>query len=66
MFYSVGICRTPSPRDSISSDPERTAPMRWGEELGYTEVCNKGHVKFEQQMCKVTSVVSKSLPPPGF
>ena len=60
MFYSVGIFSTPSPGGSISSDPERIAPRRWGEELGYTNVCNKGHVKFEQQTCKVTTVVSNS------
>ena len=62
MFYSVGIFRTPSPGGSISSDPERIAPRWWGEELGYTEVCNKGRVKFEQQTCKVTSAAAaKSL-----
>ena len=62
MFYSVGIFRTPSPGGSISSDPERIAPRRWGEEVGYTEVCTKGRVKFEQQTCKVTSAAAaKSL-----
>ena len=34
----MGIFRTSSPGDSISSDPERTAPRRRGEEPGYTEV----------------------------
>ena len=38
MFYSVGIFRTSSPGDNISSDPERTAPRRWEEEPGYIEV----------------------------
>ena len=36
-FYSVGIFRMSSPRDSISSNLERTAPRRWGEEPGYIE-----------------------------
>ena len=38
MFYLVGIFRTLSPEDSISSDPERTAPRQQGEEPGYMEV----------------------------
>ena len=38
MFYSVGIFRTSNLGDSISSDPERTAPRRRGEEPGYIEV----------------------------
>ena len=38
MFYSVEILDTSSPRDSISSDPERTAPRRRGEEPGFIEV----------------------------
>jgi len=38
MFYSVGIFRTLSPGDRISSDPERTAPSWQGEEPGYIEV----------------------------
>ena len=37
MFYSVEIFRTSSLGDSISSNPERTAPRRRGEEPGYTE-----------------------------
>ena len=44
MFHSVGIFRTSSPEDSISSNPERTAPGRWGKESSYIEVCNKGQV----------------------
>ena len=43
-FYSVGIFRTSSPGDSISSNPERSAPRRLGEESGYIEVCYKGQV----------------------
>ena len=38
---------TSSPGDSISSDPERTAPRRWwrwGEVSGNIEVCSKGQV----------------------
>ena len=38
MFYSVGIFRTSSPGDSISSDPERTTLRRRGEKPGYIEV----------------------------
>ena len=38
MFYSVKIFRTSSPRDSISSNPEKTASRRWGDEPGYIEV----------------------------
>ena len=38
MFYSVGIIRTLSQRDSISRDPERTAMRRQGEGPGYTEI----------------------------
>ena len=38
MFYLVGIFRTLSLEYSISSDPERTAPRRWGEDPGYMEV----------------------------
>ena len=35
MFYSVGIFRTSDPRDSISSDPEGTAPRRQGWGCGW-------------------------------
>ena len=38
MFYSVKIFRTPSPGDSISGNPERIAPRKLREELGYIEV----------------------------
>ena len=38
IFYSVGIIRILSLRDSISSDPQRTALRRQGEEPGYTEI----------------------------
>ena len=38
LFYSEGIFRTSSMRDSISSNCERTAPRRQGEESGYIEV----------------------------
>ena len=37
----MGILRTSSPRDSISSNPERAAPKRQGEEPGYIEVLQK-------------------------
>ena len=43
-FYMAGIFRTLCPADSISNDPERIAPRRWGEESGYEEACNKGQV----------------------
>ena len=36
-FYLVAIFRTSNPRDSISSNLERTASRRWGEEPGYIE-----------------------------
>ena len=36
--YLVGIFRTSSLGDSISSKPERTAPRRWAEEPGCIEV----------------------------
>ena len=41
MFYSVGIFRTSDPRDSISSDPEGTAPRRqgWGGVGGVCSSC---------------------------
>ena len=42
MFYLVGIFRTSSPRDSISSNPEKSGLRKRGEESGYIEVCNKG------------------------
>ena len=44
MFYSVGIFRTSSLVDSISSNPEvllRAAPKRQAEEPGYMEVLQK-------------------------
>ena len=44
MFYLVGIFRTSSPGDSLSSNPERIALRMWGQESGYIEICNKRHV----------------------
>ena len=41
MFYSVGIFRTSSYGDSISSDPEKGALRRQGEEPGYIDVFQK-------------------------
>ena len=38
MFYLVEIFRTSSPGGSISSNPERTAPRRRGDEPGYIKV----------------------------
>ena len=38
MLYLVGIFRTSSPGDNISSNPERTAPRRGWEEPDYIEV----------------------------
>ena len=38
MFYSVGVFRTSDLGDSVSSNPERTALRRGGEEPGYIEV----------------------------
>ena len=43
MFYSMGIFRTSSPGDSISSNPERTAPGRQGVGSQVIQTfCNKG------------------------
>ena len=44
VFCSAGIFRTVSPRGSISSNPERTAPRRWGGSDDVYELCNKGQV----------------------
>jgi len=44
MIYLVGIFRTSSPGDSISSKPKRNSLRRKREKSGYTEVCNKGQV----------------------
>ena len=38
MFYLLGNFRTSSPGGSISSNPERTAVKRWGEEPCYVEL----------------------------
>jgi len=38
MFYSVGIFKTASPEDSITSNPERTVLRRQREEPDHTEV----------------------------
>ena len=38
IFYLLDIFRTSSLGDSISSNPEKTAPRRWEEEPGYIEV----------------------------
>ena len=38
MIHLVGIFRTSSPGDSISSNPERTALRRRREETGYAKV----------------------------
>ena len=38
MFYSAGIYRTSDLVDSISTDAERTALRRLGDEPGYIEV----------------------------
>jgi len=41
MFYLVGIFRTSSPGNKISSDPKGTVLRRQGKESGYIEACNK-------------------------
>ena len=38
MLYSVGIFRTSSLGYSISSNPDKTAPRKRGEEPGYIEI----------------------------
>ena len=50
MFYSVGIFRTLSLGDSISSDPKRTALRRREEEPGYTKVLQQRAGRF---FCKL-------------
>ena len=42
MFYLVGIFRSSSPGDSISSDLERTVLGKLSGESKYIEVCNRG------------------------
>ena len=52
MFCSVGIFRTSRLGDSISRNPEKIAPIRLGEEPGYTEVLQQrqvGHQKITVQ-----------------
>ena len=49
MFYLVGIFRTLSPGDRISSNPERTGLKRQ-EEPSYIEVCNKEQVVLRQKI----------------
>ena len=44
MLYSAGIFRTSSLRDSISSNPERTALKRRGESQGIQKFSQKGQV----------------------
>ena len=43
-FYSVRMFETSSPGDSTSSNRERTALRRGGEEPGYVEVFSRGQV----------------------
>ena len=56
MFYSVGIFRTSSPGDSISSNSERTAPWKWGKEPGYIEVLQQrvGSLNIRRLLLKKT------------
>ena len=49
MLYSVRIFKTSSPGDKISSDPERIAPRREGEEPGYIEVLQQRAGKSDHQ-----------------
>ena len=44
MFYLMEFFRTSSLGDTISTNSERTALRRWGEESGYIDLCNKGQV----------------------
>ena len=44
MFYSMGFFRISSLGDTISTNPERTALRRLGEESGYIDCCSKGQV----------------------
>ena len=56
MCYSVGIFRTSSPGDSISSNSERTAPWKWGKEPGYIEVLQQrvGSLNIRRLLLKKT------------
>ena len=50
MFYSVGLFRTSSPGDSISSDSGIAALRRRGEEPGYVEVLQQRAGSEHQKM----------------
>ena len=56
LLYSVGIFRTSSPGDSISSKPERTAPRRQGEDPGYIEFLQQraGSLNIQRLLLKKT------------
>ena len=60
MFYSVGIFRTSSPGDTISSDTERIPPGRRGDEQSLQKVSIKGrdseHLKY---FCELKPNVKK-------
>ena len=58
MLYSVGIFRTSSLADSISSNPERTALRRQGDEPGYIKVLQQraGSLNFERLLIKENQI----------
>ena len=67
MFYSVGIFKTASPEDSITSNPERTVLRRQGEEPDYTEVLQQrtGNLNIKRLLLikkKQISQVKESCP----
>ena len=52
----MGIFRTSSPEDSVSSNPEKIAPRKLGEKSGYIEVCHKGQFCVYMCVCSVAKL----------
>ena len=65
MFYLMGFFRTSSLGDTISTNSERTALRRWGEESGYIDLCNKGQVvwisKYSYEVKKIRYLTLRNL-----
>ena len=59
MLHSMGIFRTSSLGDSVSSD--RTVRRRWVEDSGYTEVCNKAGSLKVKSFCELKPDTSRNL-----
>ena len=60
MCYLVGILRTSSLGDSVSGDPERTAPRRQREEPGYIEVLQQWNLASSAKVIFDPNVLIKS------